>query len=63
MAAGMSWEGYRQRARLLRAAVLLNEGALPIGVIAAEVGFESQSAFARAFKELMGSSPRRFREG
>jgi AraC-like DNA-binding protein len=61
-AAGMSWEGYRQRARLLRAAVLLSEGALPIETIAANVGFESQSAFARAFKELMGSSPRQFRE-
>jgi|EndMetStandDraft_8_1072994.scaffolds.fasta_scaffold49304_4 AraC-like DNA-binding protein len=62
-AAGMSWESYRQRARLLRAAVLLSERRLTIGQIAAQVGFESQSAFARAFRELMGSSPREFRDG
>jgi AraC-like DNA-binding protein len=62
-AAGMSWENYRQRARLLRAAVLLSERQLSIGQIAAQVGFESQSAFARAFRELMGSSPRQFRDG
>lgn len=58
---GMSWDEYRRRARLIAAAALLSEGQLPIGHIAAEVGFESQSAFARAFKELTGKSPREFR--
>ncbi|HEX7853514.1 MAG TPA: helix-turn-helix transcriptional regulator [Sphingobium sp.] len=60
-AIGMSWEDYRRRARLLKAAALLNDGRLSIGSIAAEVGFESQSAFARAFKDLTGSSPREYR--
>lgn len=60
-AIGMSWEQYRQRARLLKAAALLNEGKLPIGVIAAEVGFESQSSFTRAFKSLTGLNPKDFR--
>lgn len=58
---GMSWEQYRQRARLLKAAALLNEGKLPIGTIAAEVGFESQSSFARAFKCLTGINPKEFK--
>ncbi|MET0239273.1 MAG: AraC family transcriptional regulator [Sphingobium sp.] len=58
---GMSCEEYRRRARLLKAAALLSEGKLAIGEIAVDVGFESQSAFARAFKELTGSTPRAFR--
>ena len=60
-AIGMSWEDYRRQARLLKAAALLNDGRMAIGQIAAEVGFESQSAFARAFKDLTGSSPGAFR--
>jgi len=58
---GMSWEAFRRRARLLRAVELLSEAAEPIGVIAARIGFESQSAFAKAFGELMGETPRAFR--
>ncbi len=58
---GMSWDEYRRRARLLKAAALLSEGRLAIGEIAAEVGFESQSAFARAFRSLTGRTPREFR--
>ncbi|WP_336968923.1 helix-turn-helix domain-containing protein [Sphingobium aromaticiconvertens] len=57
----VSWEDYRRRARLLKAAALLSEGRMPIGNVAAEVGFESQSAFSRAFKELTGRSPRDFK--
>jgi AraC-like DNA-binding protein len=58
---GMSWNEYRRRARLLAAAALLERTAMPIGVIAAQVGFESQSAFAKAFRDLTGKSPRAFR--
>jgi len=58
---GMSWNEYRHRARLLAAADLLKRTATPIGLIAAQVGFESQSAFAKAFRGLTGKSPRTFR--
>lgn len=58
---GMSWDEYRRRARLIAAAALLSDARRPIGDVAAEVGFESQSAFARAFKDLTGKSPRAFR--
>ncbi len=58
---GMSWEQYRRRARILAAASLLNDTRLPVGAIAAEVGFESQSAFAKAFRGVTGKTPRAFR--
>ncbi|CAN7457053.1 helix-turn-helix transcriptional regulator [Phenylobacterium sp. LjRoot225] len=58
---GMSWEEYRRRSRLLAAAALLDAGEASIGEVAAAVGFESQSSFARAFRGLTGKSPREFR--
>ena len=58
---GRSWDAYRRRARLLAAVALLGETPQSIGEIAAQVGFESQSAFARAFKALVGVTPREFR--
>lgn len=59
--AGLTWQEYRRRARLLSAVELLTHTRRSIGVIAAEVGFESQSAFAKAFRTLLGRSPRAFR--
>jgi transcriptional regulator GlxA family with amidase domain len=58
---GMSWDAYRRRARLLAAAALLSDTRLPIGLIANQVGFESQSAFAKSFRGLTGKNPRDFR--
>ncbi len=58
---GMNWNDYRRRARLLAAAALLSDTTLPVGRIAEQIGFESQSAFARAFCSLLGLSPRAFR--
>jgi AraC-like DNA-binding protein len=58
---GMSWSAYRHRARLLAAAALLSETASPVGSIAEQVGFESQSALAKAFRSLVGQTPRSFR--
>jgi len=58
---GMSWNEYRRRARLLAAAALLSDTALPIGRVAEQVGFESQSALAKAFRSLIGQSPSVFR--
>jgi AraC-like DNA-binding protein len=60
---GMSWNEYRRRARLVAAAALLNDTDLAVGRIAEQVGFESQSAFAKAFHSLTGKSPRGFRGG
>lgn len=58
---GMGWDEYRRRARLLAALDPLTETTLSIAQIAATVGFESQSAFARAFRELTGQSPQAYR--
>jgi AraC-like DNA-binding protein len=62
-ALGMGWDDYRRRARLLAAIEALSGSDLPVGRIAADVGFESQSAFAKAFHQLVGLSPRAFRAG
>jgi AraC-like DNA-binding protein len=58
---GAGWESWRRRARLLSAVEALTNGERAIGLIAAEVGFESQSAFAKAFQQLTGETPRAFR--
>jgi AraC-like DNA-binding protein len=58
---GMGWDEYRRRARLLSAAEALANGNESIARIAADVGFESQSAFAAAFQQLTGKTPRAFR--
>ena len=58
---GMGWDEYRRRARLMAAAEALMEDNRSIAQIAADVGFESQSAFARAFRQLTGETPRAFR--
>jgi AraC-like DNA-binding protein len=57
---GMSWDEYRHRARMLKAATLLKDTRQPIGAIAAEIGFESQSNFAAAFRKLTGKTPTAF---
>jgi len=48
---------YVRRLRLQRAAALLEGTALPVKVIAARVGYDSEAAFARAFARAHGSSP------
>lgn len=60
-AVGMTWEEYRQRLRLCVALDRLDRTALPIGVIAGDVGYESQTAFARAFRAVMGLAPGAYR--
>ncbi|MDX1786437.1 MAG: helix-turn-helix transcriptional regulator, partial [Roseovarius sp.] len=49
--------------RLARAAQLLIERRDPVKRIARQVGFESRSAFTRAFTASRGQSPRAFRDG
>lgn len=58
---GMGWDEYRRRARLLAALTPLMETDISIAQLAASVGFESQSAFARAFRQLTGQSPQAYR--
>lgn len=58
---GMGWDEYRRRARLLAALAPLMDTDLSIAQLAASVGFESQSAFARAFRQLTGQSPQEYR--
>ncbi len=58
---GMGWDDYRRRARLLTAVEALSDTSRSVAQIAADVGFESQSAFAKAFQQLTGETPRAFR--
>jgi AraC-like DNA-binding protein len=58
---GMGWDEYRRRARLLAAVETLTATDRSIARIAADVGFENQSAFARAFRQLTGQAPQAFR--
>lgn len=58
---GMGWDEYRRRARLLASLEALTETGHSIANIAASVGFESQSAYARAFREFTGQTPHTFR--
>lgn len=60
-AAGMTWEAYRQRSRLLHAIALLSETDVSITDIAARCGFESPSAFTRAFRLTLSETPREYR--
>lgn len=59
--AGISWGEYRRRARLLLAVEQIATTRLPIGRIAMDLGYENQSAFAKAFRSLLGISPSTFR--
>lgn len=59
---GMGWEEYRRRARLLASLEPLTESDRSIALVAAQVGFESQSAYARAFRQFTGQTPQAFRQ-
>lgn len=47
--------------RMQRGASLLREGRATVATIAQEVGYESEAAFARAFKRLVGQPPAAWR--
>lgn len=59
---GMTWEGYRQRSRLLRAVTLLDDPGASVTEVAAACGFESPSAFAKAFRLALGKTPSQYRQ-
>ena len=53
---------YLQRWRLQMAASRLSEGNASIAAIAAEIGYESEAAFSRAFKKAVGLPPAEWRD-
>ena len=60
-ATGMSWRQYLLQSRLLKAMALLAEDEQNVLAIALAVGFESVSAFTRAFGRLTGETPTAYR--
>ena len=52
---------YLTRWRMQLAAIRLAAGASPVSAVAAEVGYESEAAFCRAFKKVTGVTPASFR--
>jgi AraC-like DNA-binding protein len=53
---------YLARWRMQVASELLNRGHLNMAAIAAEVGYESEAAFSRSFKRMMGVTPSAWRQ-
>lgn len=58
---GLPWRRYLAHARLLRAMALLAEPGLTVLHVASAVGFDSVSAFTRAFVQCCGESPSAYR--
>jgi len=56
---GLSFEKWRQRARLARSVELLS-GGRSVTSVAFEVGYDSPSAFIAMFRRELGSTPRRY---
>jgi AraC-like DNA-binding protein len=54
---------YLARWRMQVASGMLREGNATVAEIAAEVGYESEAAFSRAFKRVVGVSPGAWRTG
>ena len=54
---GLTLHRWRQQARLMRAFALAEQGK-SLGAIAGELGYCSQSAFAKMFRKIFGQSPR-----
>ncbi len=59
---GESLMAHVRRLRLERAALRLKQSNQPVSRIAFEAGYETHEAFTRAFHNLFGESPTRFRE-
>jgi AraC-like DNA-binding protein len=54
---------YQKRKRMEVAAGMLEEGRLTIQKIASKCGYNSQSSFARVFKEVYRTSPTKWKNG
>lgn len=62
-ATGMTFGQFLTRARLMIAADLLDNSDRNVADVAAEVGYQSESAFTRAFRSATGRTPSAFRRG
>ncbi|MFJ9250879.1 helix-turn-helix domain-containing protein [Streptomyces sp. NPDC101776] len=60
-ATDMTWRQYLLQSRLLAAMTLMDRGGSTVHGVARAVGFESPSAFSRAFREYTGQTPTQFR--
>lgn len=60
-AAGVSWRTYVVQARVLQAMAMLAEPGRTVLDVALAVGFQSPTAFARAFTERCGETPSAYR--
>lgn len=56
---GMTFGQWRQQVRLAHAAPMIARG-MPLSLVAAELGYASQSAFSAMFKKTFGQSPSTF---
>ena len=54
---------YAERRRIERGQHLLQQSRSSVGAIAEQLGWESQSAFTKAFRRHIGITPREFRKG
>lgn len=59
---GRTWREYLQNARLFRAMALLSGPEPSVRDVALQVGFDSPSAFSRAFQGWTGESPTSYRQ-
>lgn len=57
---GMSWRDYLVKARLLRAMEMLARPGTRVADVADEIGYESPSAFSKAFAEFASETPREY---
>jgi AraC-like DNA-binding protein len=60
-ATGLTWRDYLSQARLLRAMALLSEPGPTVLDVATATGFDSASAFTRAFRSFTGETPTAYR--
>ena len=54
---------YVTRWRMQKAAGMLREGKQTLAAVAAQVGYDSEAAFSKAFKRAVGSAPGAYRRG
>ena len=58
----MPWTAFRHRARMIKAMELLNQPQTQVTQASLAVGFDSTSAFIRAFRSFTGLTPRAFQQ-